>query len=58
MTFLWAEACPAVEHKDQRGHMPLMNQIRGGICPTAKYAPDETRTKTSIEEEIVRETKR
>ena len=62
MTFLWTKACPVVVNK---GHMHLMNQIRGGICPKSKYAPDEiesapdeTRTKTSIEEESVRERKR
>ena len=28
------EVCSAVGHK---GHMPLMNQIRRGICPTSIY---------------------
>jgi hypothetical protein len=38
MIFNVAEACQAVGHK---GHMPLMNQIKGGYMSPSKYTPDE-----------------
>ena len=37
MIFNVAEACQAVGHK---GHMPLMNKIRGAYAPS-KYTHDE-----------------